>query len=252
MEKILITGAGGTIGQAVTKYLQTDYQLTIVDTDLSKFNQNELNNVIFIEKDLDQADVFLSLLEGIDYVIHLAGNPDNKAEFEELIEPNFYIPHYLFKAAANATQLKRIVYASSIHASGNYPSDMQVKVSDTPRPTGYYGASKLFMEAIANYYAYEHGVQSIGIRIGNYLEDIDSYEWGGTVEELAQILTAEDFNQLISCCLQADLHEPAIVVNGLSNHTFPRLDLESARHQLGYQPSYNAFEAFFNIDKDNK
>ena len=49
-------------------------------------------------------------------------------------------------------------------------------------------------------------------------------------------------NHLIDCCLEAELNEPFVLVNGISNNSFPRLSLEEASVKLGYKPQDDAFE----------
>lgn len=249
MKRILITGAAGTIGRALVQHLKSSYELLAVDQGFEGVEAGLYQGIETRALDLDEENSWNGLLDGIDVVIHLAGEPSPEATFEALIQPNYYIPYYLFEAATQAKSLQRIIYASSIHSTGNYPVDMQIKVGDEPRPTSYYGISKLFMEHLANYYAHNHQVESIGIRIGNYIAENESVEFTGQVAQLAEILHYQDFNHLIDCCLEADLLQPTIVINGVSNHAMPRLDLESARQLVGYQPTYDAFEAYLNTKK---
>jgi nucleoside-diphosphate-sugar epimerase len=46
----------------------------------------------------------------------------------------------IFLAAKNAG-VKRMVYASSIHAISGYPKDVQAKTSEPPNPGDLYGIS---------------------------------------------------------------------------------------------------------------
>ena len=59
---------------------------------------------------------------------------------------------------------------------------------------------------------------------------------------MAMYLSKRDMNHLIDCCLKAELQEPFLLVNGISNNTFPRLSIDEARVKLNYQPQDNAFE----------
>lgn len=249
MQTILITGANGTIGRALVKHLKTSYKLIAVDKAFDVTDTDLYNNVEIKVLNLDQAESWGNLFEGVDYIIHLAGNPSPQATFDELVQPNFYIPHYLFENVTTAPHVKRIIYASSIHAAANYPLDRQIKVDDTPRPTSYYGISKLYMEHLANYYAYHFQIESIGIRIANYVGEDETIEWEHQVSQLAEILDYKDFNHLIDCCLTAQIQEPAIVINGISNHAIPRLDLETARQLVNYQPSYDAFSEYLDVSQ---
>lgn len=243
MANILITGATGNIGCELTRHLKENHRLTLVDIDFSEF-PNDLNEgTTRVEADLVVADNWKGLLNNIDVVIHLAGQPSPDAEFYgDLKELNYEIPQNLYNEALEAEHLSRVIFASSIHAVHGYPQDVQVKVSDPVRPNNLYGVSKVYLEALASYHAYKNGIESIGIRIGDYTadhtklkEDIDEYG-------MSIFLSARDLNQLVELCLSVELDEPYLLVNGLSNNTFPRLSLDEAREKLGYQPIDNAFE----------
>lgn len=243
MSKILITGATGTIGKELTKHLIEKHDLTLVDIDFSEFPEELKENVQIIETDLVNRENWRGLLEGIEYVIQLAGEPDQFADFYgDLEELNYEIPHNLYDEALEAKKLKRIIFASSIHAVDAYPNDIQVKTTDPVRPSGLYGVSKVYLEALASHYAYVHNIPSIGIRIANYT--VNNEELDSEVDEagMAMYFSARDMNHLVDCCLKAELDEPYLLVNGLSNNTFKRLSIDEAKTKLGYQPKDNAFE----------
>lgn len=243
MSKILITGATGIIGTNLTKHLKETHDLVLVDIDFEEFPEELKNGVEIVEKDLSDPKEWEGLLDGVEYIIQLAGNPDPEADFyDELVDLNYVLPQNLFKEAVKSDSLKRIIFASSIHASDGYPDDVQVKATDQVRPDDLYGVSKAYLEALASYYAFKKGVESIGIRIGDYKSDDSEFDPDGDFHSLGMYFSARDMNHLIDCCLQAELEEPYLLVNGISNNSFPRLDIYSARVMLGYQPQDNAFE----------
>src|SRR5690625_4709065 len=119
MAKILITGATGTIGLELTKHLVHQHELTVVGRDFSEFPDDLKKQVTVIKKDLVNPKNWANLLDHIEYVIQLAGEADAKADFYgDLLELNYKLPHNLFKEAIKAKELKRIIFASSIHAVG--------------------------------------------------------------------------------------------------------------------------------------
>lgn len=242
MKTLLITGASGTIGQAIVKHLVGHYQLTLVDQSFEGFPAGLAPDARKISLDLDNSEAWKGLLDDIEYIIHLAGNPDAFAEFGEVWEPNFIIPKLLFEHAEQANRLKRIIFASSIHAVDGYPKGEEIKVTDPTRPDGYYGISKLYMESVANYYAYQKGIEAVGIRIGNYSTSDSQLSEEIDLQGLAEIITEDDFNHLIDCCLEASLVEPFLIVNGVSNNTFKRLEIDSLKQLIGYEPKANAFQ----------
>lgn len=242
MSRILITGAAGNIGLELSRYLYKQHELTLVDIDFNQFPEGVKAGARIVEHDLTKSEAWKGLLEEVEYVIHLAGNPNPDASFDELWQLNYLVPQYLYQEALEAKHLKRIIFASSIHAVDGYPAGKQIAVSDAVRPSGMYGVSKIYLEALANYYAFNEGIEAIGIRIGDFKASDDTLIPEMDLYGLAQVLTAADMNHLVDCCLDAKLSTPYLLVNGQSNNSFTRLDLSQAREVLGYQPQDNAFD----------
>lgn len=243
MSKLLITGATGEIGTNLTKHLRDSHDLVLADIDFSDFPEDLKQGVKIVEADLSKLDKWDDALDGVEYVIQLAGNPDPEADFyDELVDLNYVLPQNLYKKAAESPTLKRIIFASSIHASDAYPKNVQVKTTDQVRPDDLYGVSKAYLEALGSYYAFKKGIESIGIRIGDYTSSDDEIDPDSDFYGMAMYFSERDMNHLIDCCLTAKLEEPYLLVNGISNNSFPRLDIDSARVKLGYEPEDNAFE----------
>lgn len=242
MSSVLITGASGNIGVVLTEYLKAKHDLTLVDVDFSEMPKELLEGTTTKEVDLVDPKNWEGLLEGIDYVIHLAGDPRPDADFyDTLLDLNYKVPHNLFEEARKETNhVKRIIFASSVHAISGYPLNVQVKTSDYPRPGDLYGVSKVYMEALASFHAYNHNQESIGIRIGGFDSEIDPEI--ADADGLATHLSKRDMCHLIDRCLEAEIHEPFLLVNGVSNNRFPRMDISQAHFDLGYQPQDDAFK----------
>jgi len=242
MSNILITGATGAIGEELTKHLIDNHELTLVGRDFSEYPDDLQERATIVKKDLVERENWDGLLDGIEYVIQLAGEADADAEFYgDLLDLNYKIPHNLFDEATKAKDLKRIIFASSIHAVSAYPNDVQVKATDPMRPGDLYGVSKVYLEGLATYHAYTNGIESIGIRIADYKPDNELSEKADENGK-AMYFSKNDMNRLIDRCLEADLKEPILIVNGISKNTFPRLSFEEARVKLGYEPQDNAFK----------
>lgn len=243
MSKLLITGATGSIGTNLTRHLKDSHDLVLADIDFSDFPEDLKEGARLVEGDLSKLDKWDDALEGVEYVIQLAGNPDAEADFyDELVDLNYVLPQNLYKKAAESSTVRRIIFASSIHASDAYPDNVQVKTTDQVRPDDLYGVSKAYLEALGSYYAFKKGIESIGIRIGDYTEDDSELKPDSDFHTMGMYFSVRDMNHLIDCCLKADMEEPYLLVNGVSNNSFPRLDIESARVKLGYHPLDNAFE----------
>ena len=243
MSKLLITGATGTIGVELAKHLVDQHELTLVGRDFSDFPEDIAERSTIVTKDLVEPESWDGLLDDIEYVIQLAGEADQEAVFYgDLLELNYKLPHNLYEEATKANKLKRIIFASSIHAVDAYPNDMQVKATDPVRPANLYGVSKVYLEGLAAYHAYVNGIESIGIRIADYKASDDELEKDADKNGMAMYLSREDMNRLIDRCLEAELEEPFLIVNGISKNAFPRLSYEEARVKLDYEPQDDAFE----------
>lgn len=243
MAHIMITGATGTIGVEVAKHLINNHELTLVGQDFSDFPKDIADRSHIVSADLTDPDNWEGVLDEIEYIIQFAGQADQDADFyASLLDLNYKIPHNLFQAAMHAKKLKRVIIASSIHAVDAYPENNQVKVTDPVRPKNLYGVSKVYVEALAAHHAYVNDVESIAIRIADYKSSDDELEPDADKNGMAMYLSKRDMNHLIDCCLKAEMKEPFLLVNGISNNAFPRLSLEEARVKLGYNPQDDAFE----------
>ncbi len=241
MSHLLITGASGNVGKVLTAFLKPDHELTLVDIDFKDFPADLKENVTLKTIDLVEPANVNGLFTGIDSIIHLAADPSPAAGFyETLLDLNYKIPYNVFNAAVQSPSVKRILFASSVHAIGGYPENVQVKTSDYPRPADLYGVSKVYMEALASYFAYHSDKEFIGIRIGGFNSEHSPAV--ADTDELATHLSQRDLCQLVDRCLKASLKEPFLLVNGVSNNRFPRMDITQAKVDIGYEPEDDAFE----------
>ena len=68
-----------------------------------------------------------------------------------------------------------MLFASSNHTVGFHPRSTTIDPDSPPRPDGYYGASKVWGEMIAQLYWHKHGVESVLVRIGScFPEPVDA------------------------------------------------------------------------------
>ena len=243
MAKILITGATGTIGKVLTSHLKNNHELTLVDIDFSDSDKELVAGTATKELDLSVLANWKGLLNRIEYVIQLAGDPSPDAEFyDSLLDLNYKLPHNLYMEASKNDSVRRIIFASSIHAVDAYPQNVQVATNDPVRPADLYGVSKVYLEGLASHYAFTTGLESIGLRIGDFKENdkpaLDA------PEAMANYLSGRDMCHLIDCCLTAQLKEPFLLANGISNNTFTRLDIDQARVDIGYHPKDNGFNLY--------
>lgn len=243
MRKLLLTGAAGRIGSRLIEDLVDEYELTAVDKDCSSILDWAEKGCTVKECDITRYEECLSFCEGIDTVIHLAGNPSPKATYDEVKEVNIGGTYNMMQAAKDQG-CRRFIFASSIHAVKGYLADEQVKTTSQVRPLDVYGVSKAFGEAMGNYFAYQEGLEVIAIRIGGH-RSIEMMAERGEQPDMRQkstYISAKDMNQLIRRCVDAELSRPFEIVHGVSDNTFKFLDLSDTREKVGYKPEDNGFD----------
>jgi nucleoside-diphosphate-sugar epimerase len=136
--------------------------------------------------------------------------------------------------AARAAGVRRLVYASSIHAVSGYQKDVQVKPGEAVNPGDLYGVSKCFGEALGRYMAEQEGLSVICIRIGAF-QPRDRAEQREALNMLDAFVSHRDLTQLLQLSIENENLQFAIF-QGLSNNRFKRMDISNARELLGYEP----------------
>jgi nucleoside-diphosphate-sugar epimerase len=167
--RYLVTGAAGFIGSTLADTLeQAGHELLAVDS-LTDYYDPELKREntrgrLLVEADLAETEIE-PLLEGMDGVFHLAGQPGVRAsfgpDFELYVRRNILATERLFEVAASLGV--RVVYASSSSVYGDaerYPTPEDA----TPQPISPYGVTKLACEHLAHALARTEGLDAVGLR----------------------------------------------------------------------------------------
>jgi uronate dehydrogenase len=161
--RVLVTGAAGRIGTVLRAGLRDEMDLRLTDVvepaDLA-------GDETFVAADLTDAAAVDRAVEGTDAVVHLGAVPD-EAPFAELAGPNLHGAFHVFDACRRLGA-KRVVYASSNHATGMYPNGEPLDGTWLPRPDGLYGASKVWGEALGRMFAERFGLEVVCLRIGSF------------------------------------------------------------------------------------
>lgn len=235
LRRVLVTGAAGRIGSYFAEHARDKYELRLMirgDEEAEAIEKIRGFGEV-VEADLGELDKLKTICQGIDTVVHLAGDPSPSATFADVLEANIVGTYHVFVAAKSAG-CRRVIYASSIHAVSGYPADVQVKTSEPVNPGDIYGVSKCFGEALARYMAEQEGLSAIAIRIGAF-QPLEAAEKPENIGMLDAFVSHRDLYQLIERCVDVENVRFA-VLHGVSDNRFKRLDISDARELVGYDP----------------
>jgi UDP-glucose 4-epimerase len=230
--RILVTGAAGRIGSYFAEHNHANYALRLMVQELDEDSNaiQEFGEVVTC--DLADLERLTELCQGVDTVLHLAGNPSPAQTWNSVLENNITGTYNVY-VAAKAAGCRRVIYASSIHAVSGYPKDVQVKTSEPVNPGDLYGVSKCFGEALGRYMAEQEGLSVIALRIGAF-QPLSAAE-KPDIKMMDGFVSHRDLNQLITRCIDVESLKFAIF-HGLSDNRFKRLDISDARELVGYAP----------------
>jgi uronate dehydrogenase len=240
---ILITGASGNLGAKLAAHLAGRTRLVLLDRAAGDGVHTA---------DLSTWGNWTQHFDGVQAVVHLAGNPVAYHDWPDLVGPNVDAMLNMYEAAA-LHGVRRLVFASSNHVMGGYQDGPPVPITESlpPKPglrytadgaerfSGAYAATKLLGERVGRQYAASRGLEVIAVRIGWMWRGLnvpgelpaERGEWFRNMW-----LSDRDFLHLMECCLTGPLPEPFQIVNGMSANAGMRWDLTTARTILKYCP----------------
>jgi uronate dehydrogenase len=228
VQRLLITGAAGSLGQVMRKRLAS-YADILRLSDVADLGHAQSNEEI-MQCDLGDADAVSRLVEGCDAILHMGGI-SVEAPFDRIMNANILGMYNLYEAARKHGS-PRIMFASSNHTSGFYRQDEYIDVQATMRPDGLYGVSKCFGEAIARMYFDKFGQETAIIRIGSCFDKPKNHRM------LSTWLSHDDFVTLFERVFQVPrLGCP--VIWGVSKNDSLWWNNNQA-HFLGWHPKDNA------------
>ncbi|MFC7738771.1 NAD-dependent epimerase/dehydratase family protein [Roseomonas sp. GCM10028921] len=233
--RILLTGAAGEIGRVVRPVLRgAAGTLRLLDR---RPMDPAADGEELMEGDLSDPDLVNAATRDVDLLIHLAGIPrETGGTPEEILATNVVGTHTLFEAARR-NGARRIVFASSNHTIGFHRADRMIGTEEPTRPSGFYGASKVYGEALGRLYADKYDMDVVCLRIGAFRER------PGNARELGGWISHGDMAHLARCCADAPPFGFLIVYGVSANRRALWGNDAAARARLGYAPRDDA-EAF--------
>jgi len=241
MKKIVITGATGDVGKSLCDILSTSgYELLT-----SARKKPEGWGYPFKSFDITDLKAFTEFLKGTDVLVHLAGQREPDAGFEDLIGPNIRGTYNAFEASLNSG-VQRVIFASSVNVSNGRIQEQEISDSIVC-PSSLYGASKAFGEATARYYSEKFGLSCVSLRMGWTLpigvakKHLNNPPMDSMFARKV-FLSAQDFAQLVILVIESPKDLKFGIFNALSDNRQKLLDISKAREVLGYDPKHDSFK----------
>jgi uronate dehydrogenase len=161
---ILLTGAAGHIGTAIRPQLLEKYGRVRL-FDLMAITDQQPGEEVVVG-DIRSLASLRSAMDRVSCVVHLAGIAQEDA-WPVIRDVNIEGTYNVLEAARMAG-VPRVIFASSHHAVGFTTLGDYVPIDSELRPTGIYGVSKIFGEALGRLYALKFKMSVICLRIAAF------------------------------------------------------------------------------------
>lgn len=228
MKKLVLTGAAGRLGSYLREPL-TRMCDELVSTDrvaeIGKLYEGES----YVQADLTDLAAMEAIVKDATMVVHFGAIGD-EAPWDDILQSNI-IGAYNVWEAAYRQGVKRVVYASSVHAVGMHLKTDTIGLDAPHKPDTYYGLAKCFAEDLASLYWDKRGIESVCMRIFSCAQATNARSIG----------TWLSYGDLIHL-VERSIDSPVVgftKVWGISNNDRAVVDNSKAGH-LGYRPKDNA------------
>jgi nucleoside-diphosphate-sugar epimerase len=242
LKKVGITGAAGNIGTTLTAGLCNSYDLTLYDIN----NIRQAPKDKFVKVDFAEKEKLQGIFDGLDALIHLAGNPHPNAPASNTYRNNFLALSCVFEEARRAG-VKKIVFASSnfyhetaISVAIRNNEWNSIALDQPPTPFSLYGISKVYGENLGRHLSY-FGMQFVALRIGWTIPEDNPALYGGAYMR-AVFCSKRD---LVTAFTKAvEIETDFLAAFAVSNNTRGVFDLAETKKKLGFSPQDNAENYF--------
>ena len=228
MKKLVLTGAAGALGSQLRAPLAAMCQ-EFVSSDLANDLPDLGANETYVKADVSDLAAMEALLKDADMVIHFGAIAD-VAPWDDILQSNI-IGAYNVWEAAYRNGVKRVVYASSVHAVGMHLKTDTIGLDAPHKPDTYYGLAKCFAEDLASLYWDKRGVEAVCLRIFSAAPPSNA-------RAIGTWLSTGDLIHLVERAIDS----PVVgftTIYGISNNDRAVVDNSKAGH-LGFRPKDNA------------
>jgi uronate dehydrogenase len=227
LNRVLITGAAGRIGQLLRRELKGLYGVLRL-SDVAPMAPAGAGEEV-VPCDLADAAAVAKLCEGVDAIVHMGGISSDR-DWDVIFPANIHGLVNIYEGARVAGT-DRVLFASSNHAIGMYPRSERLDHTSPARPDCFYGLSKAFGEDLGRLYSDKYGIRSFNMRIGTSTDGLRNRRM------LSTWISDGDMVRLIRVGLEADYRYE--IVYGASRNSAGWWDNGNA-FRLGYDPQDDA------------
>jgi uronate dehydrogenase len=223
-DTLLITGAAGRLGTQLRRGLAPLARcLRLLDKDVIVDIAPNEEAVIC---DLADENAVHDAIEGVDAIVHFGGVPLERS-WSSILDGNIRGSYHVYEGARRHG-VKRVVYASSVHAIGYHHLEDRIDANAPHRPDGLYGLSKCFVEDLGRLYFDKFGIETVALRI------FSSFPEPSDRRMLWSWLSFNDCVRLVEASLTAE-RVGFTITFGTSNNTVKPFSNHMADH-LGWRP----------------
>lgn len=223
-ERILITGANGRLGTILRKGLAPLAKVIRLGA-RARFDDLAPNEeeAVF---DLSDMEATMAATKDCDAIVHFGGAPMERP-WQDILDSNIRGSYHIYEGARKHG-VKRVIYASSVHAIGYHNIEAHITVDAPVRPDSLYGVSKNFVESLSRLYWDKFGIETACLRI------FSSFPEPADRRMLWSYLSFDDCLRLVEASLTAPRVGHTLSF-GMSDNKVKTVDNTGAAH-LGFLP----------------
>jgi nucleoside-diphosphate-sugar epimerase len=246
-QRILVTGSAGRIGRAVVA------ELVARGHDVVGFDRIPTPGVPAdrsVVGSLIDAAALARAATSARAIVHLAATPDDTQyprgaapndgdNFLSELLPNNVVGPYQIVEAARVLGIPRVILASTGQVIGGHILTGNVPVPlDAPYyPRYLYACTKVFLEALGQVYAREHGIEVLAVRLGWCPRPGQEEEFLQSAFGKDVYLSPGDAGRFFAAAVEVAKLPPFAMVYASSRHVHTHTyNLSPARELLGWEP----------------